>query len=78
MTDFLDDLEARTAARGWVGSPTLWGLIERRAEASPDALLAHEDTGHELTFGGYRDACLRAAAGLYNDHGVGPGTGVSW
>jgi acyl-CoA synthetase (AMP-forming)/AMP-acid ligase II len=78
MTDFIEELEARTAARGWVGASTLWGLIERRAEASPDALLAHEDTGHELTFAGYRDASLRAAAGLHNDHGVGPDTGVSW
>ena len=41
-------------------------------------MLAHEDTGAELTFAQYRDACLRAAAGLHADHGVGPGTGVSW
>jgi non-ribosomal peptide synthetase component E (peptide arylation enzyme) len=78
MTDFIEELEARTAARGWVGAPTLWELIERRAEATPDALLAHEDTGHELTFAGYREASLRAAAGLHADHGVGPDTGVSW
>ncbi len=78
MTDFIEELEGRTAARGWVGAPTLWRLIERRAEATPDALLAHEDTGHELTFAGYRDACLRAAAGLHGDHGVGRDTGVSW
>ncbi len=78
VTDFIEELEARTAARGWVAASTLWGLIERRAEATPDALLAHEDTGHELTFAGYRDASLRAAAGLHADHGVGPDTGVSW
>jgi cyclohexanecarboxylate-CoA ligase len=78
VTDFIDELQARTAARGWVGAPTLWGLIERRAERTPDALLAHEDTGRELTFAGYRRACLRAAAGLHADHGVGRDTGVSW
>ena len=78
MTDFVDDLAARTEARGWVGGTSLWQVIERRAAATPDAVLAHEDTGDELTFAGYRDACLRAAAGLHADHGVGRGTGVSW
>jgi acyl-CoA synthetase (AMP-forming)/AMP-acid ligase II len=78
MTDFVDDLHARTEARGWVGGTSLWQLIERRAAATPDAVLAHEDTGAELTFAQYRDACLRAAAGLHADHGVGRGTGVSW
>ncbi len=78
MTDFVEELERRTAARGWVGAPTLWGLIDRRAEATPDAVLAHEDTGHELTFSGFRQACLVAAAGLRAEHGVGRGTSVSW
>ena len=79
MNDDQRDLMAqRAAARGWVFAPTLWGLIEARAAATPDALLAHEDTGGELTFAGYRDACLRAAAGLRADHGVGAGTSVSW
>ncbi len=77
-TDFIDELGQRTAARGWVGASTLWELIERRAAATPDAVLAHEDTGKELTFGAYRDACLRAAAGLFVDHGVTRDTGVSW
>ncbi|HEY4927661.1 MAG TPA: AMP-binding protein [Acidimicrobiales bacterium] len=71
-------MERRAAARGWVFAPTLWQLIEARATASPDAVLAHEDTGRELTFAGYRDACLRAAAGLYAEHGVTAGTSVSW
>ena len=73
-----DAMERRATARGWVFAPTLWGLIEARAAATPDALLAHEDTGAELTFAGYRDACLRAAGGLYADHGVTAGTSVSW
>ena len=78
MTDFIDQVAQRTAARGWVGAPTLWGLIERRAEATPDKVMAHEDTGNELTFAGYRDACLRAAAGLHAQFGVTRGTSVSW
>lgn len=78
MTDFADQLLERTAARGWVGAPSLWSLVERRTEATPDAVLAHEDSGRELTFAGYRDACLRAAAGLHQRFGVGEGTSVSW
>ena len=78
MTDFIEQMAERSAARGWVVAPTLWGLVERRAEATPEATLAHEDTGRELTFAGYRDACLQAAAGLHADHGVDRGTAVSW
>ena len=74
----ISGMAQRAEARGWVFAPTLWGLIEARAAATPDAVLAHEDTGAELTFAGYRDACLRAAAGLHADHGVGAGTSVSW
>ena len=70
-------MEERAQARGWVFAPTLWGLIEARAQATPDAVLAHEDTGRELTFAGYRDACLRAAAGLYVECGVRHGTSRS-
>ena len=32
----------------------------------------------ELTFAGYRDACLAAAAGLHGQYGVGRDTSVSW
>jgi len=71
-------MEQRAHARGWLFAPTLWELIEARAAATPDAVLAREDTGAVLTFGAYRDACLRAAAGLYADHGVRAGTSVSW
>ena len=78
MTDFIQQVAERTAARGWVGAPTLWELIERRATVTPDARLAHEDTGRDLTFAEYRDACLRAAAGLHADYDVGRNTGVSW
>ncbi len=78
MTDFVDDLEVRTAAHGWVSAPTLWELVERRVAATPDAVLAHEDTGAELTFAQYRDASLRVAAGLHREFGIGEGSAVSW
>ncbi len=78
MADFIDDLAARCEARGWVSAPSLWELVEGRAAATPDAVLADEDTGAVLTFADYRDACLRAAAGLFVEHGVSTATGVSW
>ncbi len=62
VTDFVEDLARRTAARGWVGAPTLWGLVESRAAATPDALLAREDTGRELTFAQFEEACLRGCS----------------
>ena len=74
----LAQMHQRAAARGWLLAPTLWELIEQRAASTPDAVLAREDTGNELTFAGFRDACLRAAAGLFADHGVTAGTSVSW
>jgi cyclohexanecarboxylate-CoA ligase len=78
MSDFVDELKARTAARGWMCATTLWGLIELRTAATPDAVMAHEDTGRELTFAQYREACLRVAAGLHRDFGVKEETAVSW
>ena len=35
MSDFVEDLAARTAARGWVGGNSLWQVIERRADGHP-------------------------------------------
>jgi acyl-CoA synthetase (AMP-forming)/AMP-acid ligase II len=55
----------------------LWELIERRAEASPDALFALDEAAQQLTFAGYRDASLRAAAGLHA-LGIAAETVVSW
>ncbi|MHB1710566.1 MAG: AMP-binding protein [Acidimicrobiales bacterium] len=78
MTDFIDDLMDRTSARGWIGAPTLWELVEGRAGATPDAVLARDDTGRELTFAGYRRSCERAAAGLWSQYSVSEGTAVSW
>ncbi len=56
---------------------TLWRLVERRAERTPDALFAIDDAEAALSFAGYRDACLRVAAGL-RDSGVREGSAVAW
>ena len=56
---------------------SLWGLIEARTAATPDALFAVDDQDRELTFREYRDGCLKAAAG-FAARGVSEGTPVSW
>ena len=56
---------------------SLWELIERRADETPDALLAIDEDQRALTFGDYRAASERAAAGLAG-LGLGAGTPVSW
>ncbi|MDE0215082.1 MAG: AMP-binding protein, partial [bacterium] len=56
---------------------TFWGMVERRAELTPDALMIIDDRDQVLTFAEYRDAALRAAAGLV-ELGAGPGVSVSW
>ncbi|HZU78403.1 MAG TPA: AMP-binding protein [Acidimicrobiales bacterium] len=58
-----------------VGS--MWELVERRAEASPDRVMLHDESDRSITFGQFRDRCLQVAAGLY-DMGIGPGSPVSW
>ncbi|WP_261576419.1 AMP-binding protein, partial [Frankia gtarii] len=65
--------------RSWDGieAPTLWQLIERRAETSPDGTTAVDDRGTSLTFREYRDRAERVAAGLHG-LGIGEGTVVSW
>ena len=52
-------------------------MVERRAELAPDASMIVDDRDRVLTFGGYRDAALRVAAGLV-ELGAGPGVSVSW
>lgn len=72
-------------AYGLGASSTLWELIERRAELTPDApVLIQAKTGtgdatddRTLTFGELRDRCERVAAGLH-EMGVRPGTVVAW
>jgi cyclohexanecarboxylate-CoA ligase len=56
---------------------TLWELIDRRAAATPDSLMAQDELGRTLSFAEYRDRSERVAAGLMKE-GVAPGTNVSW
>ena len=55
----------------------LWELLERRVEATPDAVMAIDDQGNRITFADYRAAAERAAAGLAR-HGINEGDVVSW
>ena len=56
---------------------TLWELVEKRAAETPDARMVVDERGESLTFGEYRAAAERAAAGIAA-LGVGEGTVVSW
>ena len=56
---------------------TLWELIARRAEATPDDAFAIDENEQSLTFAQFRDAAERCAAGLAAE-GVSAGTRVSW
>jgi acyl-CoA synthetase (AMP-forming)/AMP-acid ligase II len=58
------------------GARTMWELVARRADASPDGLMliAGDDS---LTFGAFRDRVERVAAGLFA-MGIGNGSVVSW
>ncbi len=56
---------------------TLWDLVERRADATPDARLLIDESGRTLTCAEFRDRALRAAAG-FHALGVRHGTRVTW
>ena len=55
---------------------SIWELIERRAEATPDRVMLF-DGDRSTTFAQYLELSERAAAGLHT-LGVGAGTHVSW
>src|SRR5215210_7309895 len=55
----------------------LWELLEARVAATPDAIMAIDQDGRELTFAAYRAEAERAAAGLAR-LGIGEGDVVSW
>ncbi|MGB2758146.1 MAG: AMP-binding protein [Acidimicrobiia bacterium] len=55
----------------------LWDLVERRAAATPNAVMLREGD-RTTTFAEYRDLALTAAAGMATKHGVGEGTVVAW
>ncbi|HKY14188.1 MAG TPA: AMP-binding protein [Microthrixaceae bacterium] len=56
---------------------TLWELIDKRVEATPDALLAVDEDMRTMTFIELATEAERAAAGLAN-YGVSAGSVVSW
>ena len=58
-------------------APTLWELLRRRAEATPDALLLIDQDGRTLTCREFFERAERAAAG-FQAMGVGHGTRVTW
>jgi acyl-CoA synthetase (AMP-forming)/AMP-acid ligase II len=52
-------------------------LLEKRVEATPDVVMAIDDTGRSLTFARYKAEAERSAAGLAR-LGIGAGDVVSW
>jgi acyl-CoA synthetase (AMP-forming)/AMP-acid ligase II len=58
-------------------APTLWELLRRRAEATPDALLLVDQEDRTLTCREFFERAERAAAG-FHALGVGHGTRVTW
>ena len=64
-------------ARAITGCRTLWELVDRRADASPDHPMLIDATDRIVTFGEFRDRVEVVAAGLAAK-GVGDGTVVSW
>ncbi len=55
----------------------LWDLVTWRADLTPDAVLAVDESDRQLTFREYRDQCERVAAAFARD-GIGFGTPVAW
>jgi acyl-CoA synthetase (AMP-forming)/AMP-acid ligase II len=58
-------------------SLSLWELIERRAELSPDAPMAVDEGANVLTFAACREQGEQLAAALY-ERGIRPGDSVAW
>lgn len=56
----------------------LWELVTKRAQATPDSVMTIDDADRAVTYGEFRDAAERAAAGLAQHHGIGAGDVVSW
>jgi acyl-CoA synthetase (AMP-forming)/AMP-acid ligase II len=56
---------------------TFWGVVEQRADATPDAVMLEDDLDRSLTFGGYRRAAEEVAAALAA-RGITSGSVVSW
>ncbi len=60
-----------------IEAATLWQLVERRAEETPDGIFGIDESGREQSFAQLRDEADRVAAGLH-DRGVREGDPVSW
>ena len=60
-----------------IRADSVWDLVEKRADATPDGLLATDDRGERMTFAQFRTRAEEVAAGLYR-LGVGADTPVSW
>jgi acyl-CoA synthetase (AMP-forming)/AMP-acid ligase II len=56
---------------------TLWELLDRRAQASPDAPMLIDERDRTVSFADFRDQAARVAAGLMG-LGVTPETPVAW
>ncbi len=59
------------------GARTMWELVARRADATPDHPMLIDADDEILTFGAFRDRAERVAAGL-SGLGVHAGSVVSW
>ena len=60
-----------------IDARSLWELLEKRVEATPDAVMAVDENGRTLTFAEYKAEAERTAAGLAR-LGIGAGDVVSW
>jgi len=60
-----------------IDARNLWELVEKRVEATPDAVMAVDENGRLLSFAEYKAQAERAAAGLAR-LGIGAGDVVSW
>jgi acyl-CoA synthetase (AMP-forming)/AMP-acid ligase II len=73
----LDQAEGPEMSAPLLEAPTIWELVRRRAEASPDTPMLLDPTGRQLTFAEFAERAERVAAGLLG-MGIGPGTRVTW
>ena len=60
-----------------IDAPTLWRLVETRAQATPEGLFAIDEQDERLTFEGLRQEAGRVAAGLHS-RGIRKGDVVAW
>jgi len=63
--------------RALFDADTMWGLLEQRAAATPDAPMLLDDADRRLTFAEFKARAERVAAG-FAALGVGEGTPVTW